>query len=136
MNADAASARTSRAVSTAPGPTYHGSVTNAPTGQPEEQRWQQPSFVPGSEPSPVVSGNVLVPGEQPPPPSAVETIVSTLAGLVWPVMLAIGIFTGFPFWTALIIAFIASSVLGAVKGQLRASRRRAAIQPPPPSPLR
>jgi hypothetical protein len=83
-----------------------------------------------------VSGNVLVPGEQPPPPSAVETIVSTLAGLVWPVMVVIGIFTGFPFWTALIIAFITSSVLGAVKGQLRASRRRAAIQPPPPSPFR
>ena len=105
-------------------------MTNPPTEQPEDQRWQQPSFAPGSEPTPVVSGQILVPGEQVPPASTVETVVSTLAGLVWPVMLIIGIFTGFPFWTALIIAFIASSVLGAVKGQLRA-RRRAAIQPPP-----
>ena len=111
-------------------PTYHGSVTNPPTEHPEEQQWQQPSFVPRQEQTPVVSGQVLVPREQLPPPSAVENVVSTLAGLVWPVMVAIGIFTGFPFWTALIIAFVASAVLGAVKRQLR-SQRRAAIQPPP-----
>ncbi len=105
-------------------------VTNPPTEQPEEQRWQQPQFSPGAERPPVVTGHVLVPGERVPPPSVLETVISTAAGLVWPVMMVIGIFTSFSFWTALVIAFIASSVLGAVKAQLRA-RRRTAIQPPP-----
>jgi hypothetical protein len=107
-------------------------TANPPTEQPEEQHWQQPSFAPGSEQTPVVSGHVLVPGEQPPPPSAVETAVGTFAGLVWPVMVAVSLSTHLSLFTALIIAFIVSSVLGTVKRQLRA-RRRAAIQPPPSS---
>jgi hypothetical protein len=105
-------------------------VTNPPTEQPEEQRWQQPQFSPGAEPQPVVTGRVLVPGERVPPPSSVETMISLVAGLVWPVMMILGIFGPLSFWTALVIAFISSSVLGAVRGQLRA-RRRAAIQRPP-----
>lgn len=114
-------------------------MTNPPTEQPEEQRWQQPAFTPGAEQPPVLSGQVLVPGEQVsggrvPPQSTLETMIGVVTGLVWPVMMILGIFGPVPFWTALMVALIASSVLGAVKGQLRA-RRRAAIQPPP-SPLR
>lgn len=78
----------------------------------------------------MVTGQVLVPGERVPPPSSAETMISVVAGLVWPVMMVLGIFGPIPFWTALVIAFIASSLLGAVRGQLKA-RRRAAIQRPP-----
>ncbi len=77
----------------------------------------------------MLSGQVLVPRSQVPPPSVAETIISTTAGLVWPVMMVLGIFGPVPFVSALIIAFVASSVLGAVKGRLRA-QRRAAVQPP------
>jgi hypothetical protein len=111
-------------------------VTNPPTEQPEEQRWQQPEFAPGAEPPPVLSGQVLVPGERVsgervPPPSALETVIGVVAGLVWPVMMILGIFGPVPFWSALVIAFVASWVLGTVKSQLRAQRRRGAINPPP-----
>lgn len=106
-------------------------MTNPPTEQPEEQRWQQPEFAPGAEQPPVLSGQVVVPGERVPPPSTLETVVGVVAGLVWPVMMILGIFGPVPFWSALVIALVASWVLGAVKGQLKAQRRRGVIAPPP-----
>lgn len=85
-----------------------------------------------------MTGPVLQPGQlrpTPPPPSQVETVVAMAAGLIWPVMLVLGIFTSLSMMTAIVIAIIASLVLNQVKRTLR-SQRRASIQPPsnPPSP--
>ncbi len=98
-----------------------------------DEQWQQPSFLsegqPGERP---VSGEVVVPGEPAPPPSMVESIARGLAGIVWPVMILLAILNYIGFWPAIIIALVASSVLGAVHQNLR-SRRKAL---PPRAPRR
>lgn len=95
-------------------------------------QWQQPPFTqpPGQEPV-EVSGPVIVPGEQPPPPSALETLVNIGNGVLWPVMIFLGIFGRIPFMVAIFIAIIGSIVLGQVAAHLRRSRRAQTPTRPP-----
>ncbi len=123
---------------------YPGRVTsNPPTGEPEP-RWQQPPFQAGGptpydatpdEPTdtdfpaygasqPPVSGYVVpAPGSAVPPPSQFETVVVTLARLIWPVAFVLVIFTGAGFWPVLIGALNVNTILRALKGNLRQRRR-------------
>lgn len=111
-------------VETSPCRAYDEYVTsNPPTQEPEEQRWQQPAFQPEPEFTQApMTGPVVVPRASVPPPSGFESVVGSLAGLVWPVMILLAVFTRFPFWTAIIIALIASTVLGALKKNLKQRR--------------
>jgi hypothetical protein len=104
-------------------------MTNAPsTGEPEPQ-WRQPSFPSENEQKatpvdiPVASGSVLVPATPIAPPSVVETTVKTVAGVVWPVMIVLAIVGVMGWWQAIIVAIVASAVLGNVGGHLRARRK-------------
>ena len=116
-----------------------------PSGDEREQRWQQPAFAPqpinepptfkqsGQGMQPFVSGPVV---RFTAPPSVSETIVGTLAGLVWPVAILLIIFTNLGFWPGIITAMVVGAVLGGVKKNLKA-RRRAVLPPqaqfgPPP----
>lgn len=143
---------------------YPGTVTNnPPTEEPEQQRWQQPSFGPSGatpyetpsygpsyetnrdgvtddDPPPYgmpqqpVSGYVMpAPGTPIPPPSAFETVIGTLSKLVWPVAILLIIFAHLGFWPVLITAIVAGTILRAVKGNLR-ERRRAIGGPNHPRP--
>ena len=119
-------------------------MTNPPqTGEPEPQ-WQQPSFSP-DDPSrpfsvekPVVTGSVIVPRADMAPPSAVETTIATVGGLVWPVMIVLALMGAVGWWPAILIAIVTSAVLGNVRGHLKARRKalgRARRRPPnPPIP--
>jgi hypothetical protein len=126
-------------VGTAQGRAYDESVTSTPpVGEPERE-WQQPPFQQPSfpqQPDPAPSGNdvpypsqVVVPRPVMPPPSLAETVVGSLAGVVWPVMILLAVFTHIGFWPAIIFALIASTVLGNIRGHLRSQRR--ALPPPP-----
>ena len=104
-------------------------MTNPPqTGEPEPQ-WQQPSFSPenGSKPSrvekPVVSGSVIVPRGRIAPPSVVETTIATVGGMVWPVMIVLALMGAIGWWPAILIAIVTSTVLGNVRGHLKARRK-------------
>jgi hypothetical protein len=104
-------------------------MTNAPsTGEPEPQ-WRQPSFPSENEPpatpveSTVASGSVILPATPTPPPSVVETVVKTVAGVVWPVMIVLAIMGVMGWWQAIIVAIVASAVLGNVGGHLRSQRK-------------
>ncbi len=125
---------------------YHVQVTNQPpTAEPEPQ-WQQPSFSPGGEagslgnqakpsplPSPLASGSVIVPGTSVPPPSVAETMIGTVAGVVWPVMIVLAIMGAVGWWPAILVAIVGSAVLGNVRGHLKARRKalgRAGTIPP------
>lgn len=85
------------------------------------------------------SGPVLQPGQRrptPPPPSQAEIWIGAAAGLVWPIMIVLGVFTSLSLAAAIIIAIVASIGLNRVKKELRL-RRLMALQPPDePSSLR
>ncbi len=110
-------------------------TTNPPTGEPEP-RWEQPAFKPEAVPpyATPVSGRLIVPGatNRTPPPSSFETVIGTLAKLVWPVAILLVVFTKLAFWPVLIGAIVLGTVLGALKRNLRQQRR--ALPPPPPPP--
>jgi hypothetical protein len=106
--------------------------TTPPAGQPEPQ-WQQPEFQP--EPplygAPLEgqlytgpSGQQLVSRPASLPPSVPETVLQTLNGLVWPVMIVLAIMGTVGWWPAIITALVANVVLENVRRHLR-SRRRA-----------
>lgn len=118
------------------GGTYHGTVSeSSPT--PPEPNWQQPPFAPGPEdPAPTVSGAIVVPGGDPAPPSVLESVIRVIAGVVWPVMLVLGIFGPVPFFAAMVIALVASSVLTTVSKELKQRRRARAVLPPKGEDLR
>jgi hypothetical protein len=103
-------------------------TSNASQGE-QEPQWQQPSFQPGKEPGPapsepvVASGSLIVPFAAVPPPSAIETTVRTISGLVWPVMIVLAIMGGIDFWPAILIAIVTSTVLGNVSRHLKAQRK-------------
>ncbi|HSN10832.1 MAG TPA: hypothetical protein VLS51_01815 [Propionibacteriaceae bacterium] len=110
-------------------------MTNAPTGEPEPQ-WQQPPFPPESQPAPepvqgsLVPSSVVVPQEQVSPPSVVETVLGTVAGLIWPVMIVLAIMGVVGWWPAILVSIVASTVLGTTQNHLKERRRamqRAAI---------
>lgn len=116
-------------------------TNNPPSGEPEP-RWQQPPFQAGGatpyepnrdEPTDdvpsyggseqPVSGYVVPVAAPVPPPSAVETVIGTLARLVWPVAILLVIFTHLSFWPVLITAIVVGTILRALKGNLRQRRR-------------
>ncbi len=111
-------------------PSYDEHVTsNAPQDE-QEPQWQQPSFDAGAPAETVrgeglvVSGPLIVPAEPPMPPSAMETAVNTLAGVIWPVMIVLAIMNTIGWWPAILIAIVTTTVLGNVGGHLK-SRRKA-----------
>ncbi|MBI4901560.1 MAG: hypothetical protein HY829_13945 [Actinobacteria bacterium] len=57
------------------------------------------------------------------PPSATETLLGTVAGLVWPVMIVLAIMGAVSWWPAILVAIIASAVLGNTRNHLKARRR-------------
>ncbi len=107
-------------------------TSNAPQGE-QEPQWQQPSFQPAPDPAPapagppVTSGSLILPAGRVQPPSAVETTVRTLSGLVWPVMILLAIMGVAPFWPAILAAIVTSTVLGNVSRHLKARRKVAAL---------
>ena len=111
-------------------------TSNPPTDE-SEPRWQQPSFTPDADPqyTQPVTGRVIVPGAtgRVPPPSGFETVIGTLAKLVWPVAIMAIIFTHLTFWPVLIVAIVLGTVLSALKNNLRQRRRAIAQQPGNPS---
>ena len=118
---------------------YAEVVTTNSSDDEGEPRWQQPAFQPeptsdshpypssGQGMQPYVSGPVVP--LQYGPPSVLETIVATLARLVWPVGSLLVIFAHVGFFPVLITAVVAGALLGAVKKNLR--QRRRAVLPPP-----
>jgi hypothetical protein len=106
-------------------------TSNAPQGE-QEPQWQQPSFQPAPEPAsapaepPVTHGSLILPAARLQPPSAVETTVRTLSGLVWPVMILLAIMSVVDFWPAILVAIVTSTVLGNVGRHLKARRKLAA----------
>ncbi len=108
---------------------YDEDVTNAPsTGEPEPQ-WRQPSFPTENDPKaapvegPVASGSVIVPRRGAAPPTVAETAVATIGGLVWPVMIVLALMGAVDWWPAILIAIVTSTVLGNVRGHLKAQRK-------------
>lgn len=103
-------------------------TVNPPTGE-QEPRWQQPDFQPMQSepqfftPSPNQAMVPSYPAPVLPPPGTFETVVGTLARLVWPVAILLYFFTPVTFWPALVGAIIAGTVLGAVKKNLKQQRR-------------
>jgi len=106
-------------------------VTGAPppTGEPEPQ-WQQPSFSPenGAKPSPaekpvVVSGSVIARRVGVAPPSVAETMIATVGGLVWPVMILLALMQAVGWWPAILVAIVTSTVLGNVRRHMKARRK-------------
>ncbi len=94
-----------------------------------EQRWQQPGFdaspeggtadTPGQALVPVPPRPVAVP-----PPSGLESTLKVLSGLPWVVMIGLAVL-GIGSWVPnIVIAIVASGVLGAVVAEL--DRRRKA----------
>jgi prolipoprotein diacylglyceryltransferase len=109
---------------------------NPPVNE-EEPRWQQPNFDPTRDQqfTPPITGHVIVPGVggRVPPPSTFETMIGTLAKLVWPVAILMIIITGVSFWPGLIGAIVVGTILSALKNNLR-QRRRWQVQPPEVGP--
>lgn len=98
-----------------------------------EQRWQQPAWDPGQQqaappPLPVMPFTPPVPVRYP-PPSALESTVATIAGLIWPAMILLAILGYVGWWPAMIIALVSHVVADGVRKHLRA--RRKALAPPP-----
>lgn len=98
-----------------------------------EQRWEQPGFDPRPGFAPEASGQELAPvAPQPiapppvavPPPSVLESTLKVLSGLPWAIMLGLALI-GVGNWVLnIVIAIVASGVLGAVVAEL--DRRRKA----------
>jgi len=100
--------------------------STGPEGQSEPQ-WQQPAFSPAPEPLPATAVPVERAPVPVPPPSILESMLKVLSGLAWPVMIGLALL-GFGGWVAnIVIAIIASSVLGAIVKELD-RRRRARAQ--------
>jgi len=133
-----------------------------PTGAPEPQPWQaqepepqwsQPPFAPGyQEPEPigyaaaqppappalpaVLSGSVLLPGAAIPPPGILESTLRVIAGLLWPLVIAVLIFGGGSWWFGIIFAIIASAVLKQITQELKRRRVLGARIVTPPGQTR
>lgn len=120
--------------------------------QPEPQ-WSQPPFAPGyqepepvgygaAQPSPlpalpdVVSGSVILPGATVPPPSVIESVLRVIAGLLWPLVIAVLIFGGGSWWFGIIFAIIASAVLKQITQELKRRRVLGARIVTPPGQTR
>lgn len=113
-----------------------GVTSNPPVGEPE-QEWQQPPFQPDkgfstSAPSPVASGSVILPREQRLPPSATESMLRTLNGLIW-LAFFVGVVTGvLDWWLGIFITLGATIVLSNVRRHLRQRRKALSRRVVPP----
>ncbi|MCC6496597.1 MAG: hypothetical protein IT193_10120 [Propionibacteriaceae bacterium] len=118
-------------------------MTTSPQNSDAESQWQQPPFQPsgqGSEEAPLegrlvvpesLSAGMLVPRR---PPSALESIINVVNGVLWPVLIGMALF-GIGGWVGnIVIAIIASSLLGGVSAELK--RRRRYLPPPEGDSLR
>ncbi len=86
-------------------------------------------------PGPVGFGALMVPAAPGPAPSAAETLVGRVAGLVWPVMIMLALMGVVGWWPAVLVAIVASAVLSSTRNHLKARRRAlggAAAQPDTP----
>ncbi len=112
-------------------------MTTTPSGGQSEPQWQQPEFQP--EPPPYAaplegqiysgqSGQELVPRPVYPPPSVPETVIRTISGLMWPVMIVLAISGVIGWWPAIIILIATNVVLENVRRHLRAQRRAIAAR--------
>lgn len=113
---------------------YHEDVTNPTRPDEPEPQWRQPPFEPPADEasSPPVSGELLLPANAAPPPSLAESTLRVVAGVVWPIMIALAIF-GIGGWVGnILIAIITSVVLGKVGEELRRRRKSAYRLPPAP----
>lgn len=106
-------------------------TSTPPVGEPEQQ-WQQPAFgSQGSEPQfftpdpgqAVVPAPANNPVRYSRPPSVAESVVATLAGLVWPVMIVLAIMGVVGWWPGVLVALVAGVVLGNARRHLRARRK-------------
>lgn len=107
-------------------------MTTSPQNSDAGSQWQQPPFQPsgqGPEDAPLegrlvvpeqVSGGTLVPRR---PPSALESVINVVNGVLWPVLIGMALF-GIGGWVSnIVIAIIASSLLGGVSAELKRRRR-------------
>ncbi len=98
-----------------------------------ESQWQQPPFQPSdrqpAEAGPdygqlavpeQLTGRSLVPQR---PPSALESTLNVINGVLWPVLLGMALFGVGSWITNIVIAIIASSLLGGVSSELKRRRR-------------
>ncbi len=114
-------------------------MTTTPSGSQPEPQWQQPEFQPPPPPyGALVEGQVysgssphaqLVPPRASLPPSVPETVLQTVNGLVWPVMIVLAIMGVVGWWPAVIIALVSNVVLENVRRHLRARRRALGARP-------
>lgn len=95
-----------------------------------EQRWQQPGFVPPTSPDATAesSGLEVIPAAPHPvavpPPSVLESTLKVLSGLPWVVMIGFALL-GIGNWMLnIVIAIVASGLLGGIVAEL--DRRRKA----------
>ena len=115
-------------------PAYHEGVTNPSRPDEPEPQWLQPPFEPLADEvaEPPVTGELLLPANAGPPPSVVESTLRVVAGVVWPIMIALAIF-GIGGWMGnILIAIITSVVLGKVGEELKRRRKSAYRLPPAP----
>jgi hypothetical protein len=102
-----------------------------------ESPWQQPPFVPEEQSAQPAPGEAVVPGqfagqglvpvEQRRPPSVLESTLNVANGVLWPVLLGLAFF-GIGSWMLnVIVAIVASSLLGGIATEL--SRRRKYLPP-------
>jgi len=96
----------------------------------QRPQWQQPDLAAqGGDEAPLegpvysASGAALTPRRPASPPSIAETVVNTVAGVVWPVMIVLALMGQIAWWPAVLIALVTSVVLGNVSGHLSARRK-------------
>jgi hypothetical protein len=102
-----------------------------------ESSWQQPPFVPEQESAEPATGEVvapkefvgqgLVPVEERRPPSALESTLNVVNGVLWPVLIGLIFFGIGDWWPNIFIAIVASSLLGGIATELK--RRRKYLPP-------
>jgi hypothetical protein len=102
-------------------------VTSSPPSGEFEKEWQQPDFqgdvappAPLEGPVYSASGSQVAPYT---PPSVAETVLSTVSGLVWPVMILLAIMGRISWVPAIIVAIATSVITDNVKKHLRARRK-------------
>lgn len=95
-----------------------------------EPQWQQPEFLPEERPDAPPPAVVPSADDARPslPPSAIETALVTVSGLVWPVLILLALMGYIGLWPAILIALITNVVAENVRKHVR-QRRRALGRP-------
>lgn len=104
-------------------------MTNTQSNNQSEPQWKQPNFTDESKPEAsfteeaVSVGSVMIPATATPPPSVAETVCSTLAGVIWPVMIVAAIMGAVSWWLGILAAIAVSIVFGSVQEHLKSHRK-------------